>query len=674
MSASTNRVPEALRRHDAWLLWRFELYEGENKPRKIPYYASGRKRVGKQGSAEDVASMATFEAACETLANSDGFYDGIGFAPRAEHGLLILDFDNCIDAGGNVQPDVANIAAQTYSEVTPSGKGLRSVFEGHFPNRKSPTTGNAFGFETFCESGFVTITGDVLDLCDLMGSADLVRKVTPQVEELCAARFGQREAKQLEDADDFMLGRKPPLGLEVEEMETLVDQLDPDMGREDWIKVGMALHHETQGDDTGFDIWVDWSALSDKYPSEEAMRVQWESFERRKGDRRPQVTMATVKHMVNQLSRAPIDEAKAAEIMARAEPRDIFRTPDNFSGKFKIEAIREVTSRPPSDWLIKGVIPQDDLIIMFGASGSGKSFVALDMGLAIAQGIDWRGRKTKKGLVLYIAAEGGGGVGKRISAHCKYHNLDPETLDFAVITAAPNFMESEDIHELLDAIAAAGGSPIMIIVDTLAQVTPGANENSGEDMGVAIRNCRTLTRVTGATVKLIHHAGKDTSKGARGWSGLRAAVDAELEVLRHENSSRELRITKMKDGDDNLSWGFKLEVVDLGFDLDGDPITSCVAIDAELPKQVPSEAPTGRTKRYGKYQTHAIEMMAVVDPKIDMMPLVDFAVLCAEALPAPVAPDKRDTRRQDMSRAIRELGREKDAPFEVRNGFVIFHE
>ncbi len=302
-----SEVPEGLRRHRAWLLWRFEQFPDEAKPRKVPYYASGRKRAGRQGAVDDVRAMVSFDEAREALASSDGYYDGLGFAPRAEHGLLILDFDNCIDAKGDVPPDVAQIAASTYSEVTPSGKGLRCIYEGHFPNRKSKTEGNAYGFETFSESGFVTITGDVFDLCEIMGSDTTIAKVTPEVEALCAARFGPREA-QAPDPDDFMLGRKPPLGLEVEEMEALLDLLDPDMGRDEWVRVGMALHHETQGDDTGFDLWNDWSSLGGKYPSEEALRGQWESFERRKGDRRPQVTMATVKQMVKNSNVTPADE------------------------------------------------------------------------------------------------------------------------------------------------------------------------------------------------------------------------------------------------------------------------------------------------------------------------------------------------------------------------------
>ena len=104
------------------------------------------------------------------------------------------------------------------------------------------------------------------------------------------------------------------------------------------------------------------------------------------------------------------------------------------------------------------------------------------------------------------------------------------------------------------------------IVDTLAQVTPGANENSGEDMGHALANVRALRLASGAMVVLVHHAGKDASKGSRGWSGLKAAADFQLEVLRHENGVREIHIEKLKDGEDGKRFGFELKTVEMGFD------------------------------------------------------------------------------------------------------------
>jgi hypothetical protein len=94
-------------------------------------------------------------------------------------------------------------------------------------------------------------------------------------------------------------------------------------------------------------------------------------------------------------------------------------------------------------------------------------------------------------------------------------------------------------------------------------------------VGRALAHCRGIHRATGALVMLVHHSGKDASRGARGWSGLRAAADVELEVVRADNE-RSLAVTKMKDGDDGTEFGFRLETVMVGFDEDGEEVTSCV--------------------------------------------------------------------------------------------------
>jgi RecA-family ATPase len=130
---------------------------------------------------------------------------------------------------------------------------------------------------------------------------------------------------------------------------------------------------------------------------------------------------------------------------------------------------------------------------------------------SIARGVDWRGRRVRKGRVIVIAAEGGGGYGKRIKAYCQHHQIEMRDLDIGVITAAPNFLEAEDISEVVASIVAAGGASLLI-VDTFAQVTPGANENAGEDMGLALKNARGLREATGAMCLLIHHAGKDAAR------------------------------------------------------------------------------------------------------------------------------------------------------------------
>ncbi len=126
-------------------------------------------------------------------------------------------------------------------------------------------------------------------------------------------------------------------------------------------------------------------------------------------------------------------------------------------------------------------------------------------------------------------------------------------------------MQKDDIGEIAATVKNAGGFDL-VIVDTFAQVTPGANENAGEDMGLALTNAKVLRDVSGAMVLLVHHSGKDATRGARGWSGIKAAMDAEIEVVKHDTGEREIRLTKMKDGDDGLRWGVKLEIVLTGKD------------------------------------------------------------------------------------------------------------
>jgi hypothetical protein len=339
----------------------------------------------------------------------------------------------------------------------------------------------------------------------------------------------------------------------------------------------MALHHECEGDDTGFELWDEWSTEGSTYPGTEGLRGQWESFDRRAGNGHRQVTMATVLKMVKQAGgsttvnppkAASVQEvsAKVDALVANLVPSEGVYSPVGYTGRFPVLSADEMSEQKTAKWLIKGVVPAADIVTIFGASGSGKSFVVLEMAACIALGVPWRGHKAEKGRVVIIAAEGSGSYGKRIKALAQYLGISPKDLDIGVIVVPPNLMEEGDVTDLAASIKAVGGVSL-IIIDTFAQVTPGANENGAEDMGLALSNVRVLRTTTGATVELVHHAGKDAHRGSRGWSGIRAAVDAELEVTRDEDSgARQIRTTKQKDGEDGLKWGFKLETILLGLD------------------------------------------------------------------------------------------------------------
>lgn len=255
---------------------------------------------------------------------------------------------------------------------------------------------------------------------------------------------------------------------------------------------------------------------------------------------------------------APIDDSQA----------------DTPKFKFKVEPAHLFTQHASPSWIVKGVLPRAEMAVVYGDSGSGKTFFVLDMAIAVATGAEWRGIPAKKGRVVYVAAEGAAGFRNRLKAYAHEHQIDLEALDIGVISGAPNMLDKADAVDVAKSIVHSGGADI-VVLDTFAQVMPGANENSGEDVGKALAHCKGIHKATGAMVVLVHHSGKDSSRGARGWSGLRAAADCEIEVIR-SNDDRAATVTKLKDGEDGAEFGFQLRTVVVGFDDDGEEITSCV--------------------------------------------------------------------------------------------------
>jgi hypothetical protein len=662
-------VPAPLRDLPLWLVWDFEQFEGEEKPRKIPMYAMGGRRYGQQGSPADRNKLTTFAIARDAAAKRN--LAGVGFAMMPDAGVIALDFDACV-RDGVVDPVVLDLVVGTYAEYSPSGTGVRAFYWGAadvLGDKKSYATPDQFGAEVFSASGFVTCTGWMLDHVELMGEGDLIAPLPKRVIDFCTTRFGPKRVDQIDD--DFTAGHEKPLGLSQPLMERILGHISADIGRDEWIRVGMALHHECEGDDTGFDLWDTWSADGATYPGTEGLRVQWDSFDRRVGRGHKQTTMASVIQMAKRngyVHTRPDNASSPEEVMARAEA--IAAAPRAQRGRFATVPIHELAQRPGGKWLIKNVLPEDELVVLFGASGSGKTFVALDMAFHIAQGLPWRGNKAVQGTVVIIAAEGAGGLGKRSLAYAKYHGIDLSTVPLHVIPASPNILEEEDIAEVLAEIRTHDNVKL-VVIDTLAQVTPGANENGAEDMGRALANIRLIHEAAKATPMAVHHAGKDASKGSRGWSGIKAAASAQVEVLRHENDQREIHLEKMKDGEDGVRFGFRLETVELGTDEDGDRITSCVAVEADVPVAKAEDKPSRGVVRYGANERHVLEVIESEYAAAESASEALFVARCAELLPKPDA-GKRDQRLFLMRRAVQSLVKRKDGPIAVEHGRVIF--
>lgn len=249
--------------------------------------------------------------------------------------------------------------------------------------------------------------------------------------------------------------------------------------------------------------------------------------------------------------------------------------------RFQVLTAEQFAQGKPLTWLIKGVLPRAELGMVYGESTAGKTFAVLDMVAHIALGRTWRGHITRQVKVVYVIAEGASGMRYRLRAAAQALQLELADLPIRFIADAPNLLEKADALAVAKAIVAAGGADL-VVLDTFAQVMAGGNENSGEDVGKVLAHCRGISKALGGAMVLpVHHSGKDTTRGARGWSGIKAAMDVELEVVAVEDR-RSITVTKMKDGPgQGKEYGFRLETVVLGLDEDGEEITSCVVHPTE---------------------------------------------------------------------------------------------
>lgn len=650
--------PAPLRELPGWLVWREEVNpKRPDKPRKVPYYAAGGRRHHAQGSVEDRARLVTFDAALQAAVRTGA--SGVGLALMPEFGVVALDFDRCVTPDGQVLDAVERLVAGTYAEVSPSGTGVRAFMHGALGNHKSAGGEDAaWGFETFSDKGFVTFTGNALEGTYMLACEDTVAPLSPEVRALADARFG-RGPSPAPERDDPLMAYAPVLGLTRGQLDECLSVLDADLPHDRWLQVGMALHHETDGE--GFELWDAWSSRGSKYDGAEALAARWQSFGREAG--RP-VTARLLLKLAGEAGVRITDTASADDVAEAAERPAVDATKPL---RFEVVQAAAFSAGPEPTWLVKDLLPQAELAVLYGEPGSGKSFAMLDLAMAVARGEPWRGLRVRQGPVVYVAAEGGGGFRRRLRAYAQHHGIDLASVPFYVVHVAPNMLQKVDAVDLIRAIrqAVPGGRCALAVLDTLAQVTPGGNENSGEDMGRALAHCKAIHLALGALVVLVHHSGKDASKGARGWSGLRGAADVELEV-RRIGDARALKVTKQKDGDDRGEWGFDLEVVTVGLDEDGEAITSCVTVAAEVPVV---QVAGGRAKPLGKWEALLVEVVGEFALAQSRMAVAD---VMAEALRrAPAAEEgKRDRRAFQLRRALAALSEGDEAPYWVDGDYL----
>ncbi len=209
---------------------------------------------------------------------------------------------------------------------------------------------------------------------------------------------------------------------------------------------------------------------------------------------------------------------------------------------------------PEITWIVKDILPNNGLIIVYGSPGSGKTFIVIDICLHIINKMNWFNNIVNNaGIIVYLIGEGIYGIKKRLDSWSSYHNVDSDNLIFFIPISSINIWEEKNIERLRKTLTtfmeSTGQKIIMIVVDTLARAATGLDENSSRDMGMFLRNFETIKEHFECSILFIHHKGKDESRGMRGSSSLLGAADTCIDIRKEHDNTITIRIEKQKDGE-----------------------------------------------------------------------------------------------------------------------------
>ncbi len=230
-------------------------------------------------------------------------------------------------------------------------------------------------------------------------------------------------------------------------------------------------------------------------------------------------------------------------------------------GPLRLYSTAELLCLPPPEWLIHNILPEGGLCGLYGAPESTKSFLALDIALSVATGLQWQGNAVRQGFSLYVAAEGGPGISKRVRAWMQTHNITDVPYMAWLIESIAVHNESNDMDVLIERLDnELQEAPGLIVIDTLARCLEG-NENEQEDMGRFVAGLDRLRHEYGATVLAIHHTRLDGER-ERGNTAFRGAMDTMMSVTRNrQENTIEVECAKQKDAEHFPGMSFQLELV-----------------------------------------------------------------------------------------------------------------
>jgi len=513
-------IPKALKALNRWILWRYTFIPKTGKWTKTPHSA----KTGHKVDATNFENGTSFIDALNSLRGHKKEFDGLGFLLGA--GIAGIDVDDCIDENGNLGERGQSISEQyqnTYAEISPSGRGFKLLVDIGDDPKLAVIGKNNGEMEIYGGNRYFTVTGHVLP-----GHA---LHIAPMQEAF--ARTAESMGVKRELAPMPMGQHKERSGFDYKAARELLDHLPfqwVDLYH-DWLRAGMALHHEFDGDPQALELWDEWSQRNPAKYDAGACELRWSGFGKPGKD---EVTMRTLVRDAQSTGwRAPATVARA---IADFTPFDEDESDSELSWWQRYSAGALLKSDPqPKEWVWEGVLRRGKVMVLAGSGGSSKSYLMLGSAVQYALGNSWGPFKIPDGappgrvLLMY-------GEEDKEDVHDRLHSLkhafmltdDQITTVEARVAVLPLRGTSIELareegqhHEIVitDQMARLEARITefkikLVVMDPMA-LLHSLEENDNHAIAKFIGGIDALCMRTGAAVILVHHFGKNGNMHAR---------------------------------------------------------------------------------------------------------------------------------------------------------------
>lgn len=528
VAPNLGEIPQELRERRQWVVWRLLPPDpGKDKWRKAPFQTSGAL-----AASDNPATWTDFATAVASYHSYD--FDGVGYVFTVDDPFIGIDWDHSYSEAEGITPDVLRWLhdLNTYCELSASGAGIHAIAKGVYPFDRGRKSGSV---ELYKERRFFTMSGRRFDTLPAEP-----RECQDAIDRLAAFYFPAQPGGN---------GRQPDLGSITFDDAQIIERCRHAANAAKFMALwegnweSLGLYPSQSEADFGLlgilKFWTQDAAQLERLMRGSGLaRVKWN---KRRGQdtylsRSRHNSLAGIGETYSPgptllpITRAP--PARVAQVPeADTEPEEEATRP-RYILHWADEALGEI---PPIDWVVGDLFARGSVSLICGNPKTKKTYTMLDCAACVAMGEPWLGRMTQAGTVLIIDEESGDRrLKRRLKKILHGHKLGMGVQVAHTSLEMFNLLSSPVDVQYIDSIMAQL-QPVLVIVDALADVMPGGDENSVRDTHPVFQKLRVLAEKHNCAVCVIHHVGKGGTY--RGSSAIAGAVDLLMMVDSEQNST-----------------------------------------------------------------------------------------------------------------------------------------